>query len=263
MRQEERIIKEFQRLYGQKDLMVAIDRVSFKFPGQGETEFIHWDSNPYEWLNEPYEGYQGFLALSSTSFFAVPRTHTIAFREEFIKHYPATSRKDQYLIRKNADPLKLQNKVVEYKLEPGDLVIWSNRLLHEARKNKSQTIRYGYYITYFPHDQPHPTVIKQYKNKKLDWKDDRIRSYEEGKNPTFFPSGTEVRLWARASLMYHPDKLNKFCEMFTTGSEIYVYKSGVKKGKTVKLPIEWNPKELGFYEPPPLSEVGRKLLGYE
>lgn len=262
IRQEERIVDIFRSLYGQKDLMVAIDRVSFKFPGQGETEFIHWDSNPFEWPNEPYEGYQGFLALSSTSFFAVPGTHTEAFREEFIKNYPPISRKDQYLIKKNADPLNLQKKVVEYKIEPGDLVIWSNRLLHEARKNKTRTIRYGYYITYFPHGQPHPTVLKQYKKKKIDWLADRIHSYETGMNPRFFPSGTEVRLWPRANLMYHPERLNEFCSMFTEGSETYTYKTGAKKGEQVSLPVEWNPRNLGIYEPPLLTDLGRELLGY-
>lgn len=262
VRQEENIVNAFRQAYGQENLMVAIDRVSFKFPGQGETEFIHWDSNPYEWPNEPYEGYQGFLALSKTSFFAVPNTHTMSFREEFIENYPPVSRKDQYLVKKNQDPLNLQKKVVEYSLESGDLVIWSNRLLHEARKNTTNTIRYGYYITYFPHGQPHPTVLQQYKKKKIDWLNDRIHSYETGMNPRFFPSGTEVKLWPKANLMYHPDKLNNFCDMFICGNEIYIYKTGSKKGQTVKLPIEWNPRELGFYKPPHLTDLGKKLLGY-
>lgn len=135
------------------ELMVAFDRISFKFKGHGESEFTHWDSNPFHWKDEEYEGMQGLVALCDTSFFAVPGTHTNKFRRRFVKAYKESNRPDQYYVTKDNDPFGLQDQVVEYKLKKGDWVPsgWSNRLLHEARKNTSDRIRYGYYITYFPY----------------------------------------------------------------------------------------------------------------
>ena len=73
VRQNPYIASIFANILETKELMVAIDRVSFKYPGQGENEFEHWDSNPWFWPEEEYEGVQGILALSETSFYAVPK----------------------------------------------------------------------------------------------------------------------------------------------------------------------------------------------
>lgn len=201
IRQDPRIVDIFSQILDTDELMVALDRVSFKYPGMGENEFCHWDSNPFFWDEEEYESVQGIIALSDTSFFAVPGTHTKEFQKEFTSQYPATTRRDQYFVLEEHDPLKLRSKVVEYPLRAGDLVIWSNRLLHEARINKKDTIRYAYYLTYFPHGRPPPTVVKAYKSKKIDWKQDRIASYTTGRNPLFYPSGTKIELYSKQVYM--------------------------------------------------------------
>lgn len=274
MRQSETVIAPFRQIYSDilktdnPKLMVAIDRVSFKFPGQGTTEFCHWDSNPFYW-QESTEELQGIVALCDTSFFAVPGTHTDEFRQEFIDKYPKSTRKDQYLVYEhdsegnNTNPMGLRKRVVEYKLQKGDLIIWSNRLLHEARKNKTKLVRYAYFITYFPHGNPSPTVKNSsvYKKNDTDWLSDRISSYENGTNPLLFPSGTEVSLYAKMHLMSHPHILNNFCAKFTIGSTKYTYQDGKKKGTVVNLPIGWNPLTEGLYVPPTLTAVGRELLG--
>lgn len=264
-------------------VLVSLDRVSLKFPGQGETEFCHWDSDPFSWPEEPYEGMQGILSLSNTSFRAVPRTHTEEFRQRFIALYPQGKRKDQYHVLSQHDPLGLRKSVREYPLRPGDYVVWSNRLLHEARINRTSFVRYGFFIQYIPaHLGPAPAVLDAHRPKKIvgkgkrkdksadappepddalhAWYRDRQRSYETGGNPHTFPSGTTISLYSQRSLMSHPQSLDTFCAMFTTPPTPYTYKTGKKKGQVVNLPSGWNPLEEGSYTPPPLSELGQYLL---
>lgn len=255
-RQDPVIVSVYQKLLEHEDIKVYYDRVSFKMPGQGETEFTHWDSNPWSWPQEEYEGVQGILALSNTTFRAVPRTNTEQFRKEFISKYPKPKRHDQCHVSKDHDPMKLQDKVQTYRVNKGDLVVWSNRLLHEARINKTKKIRYAYFINYFPKGNPNPNMTTSYKKAKINFENDRKISLETGSNPAFFPSGTSIRLYAKSHLMYHPQKLNEFCELFTTGCEDYTYKSGKKKDTTVQIPTTWNVS----YIKPTLTSLGKSLI---
>lgn len=262
IRQSPSIASIFANLLGTDELMVAIDRTSFKYPGQGESEFEHWDSNPWFWPEEPYEGVQGIVSLSHTAFFAVPGSNTEEFRKEFISKYKYSRNKNEYRIDKTDDPMKLFGKAVRYELAPGDLVIWSSRCLHQAKKNTSKKIRYAYFITYFPRNNPQPAVLDGHAKKKVDFLEDRLNSYKTGKNPIFFPSGIEIRLYSRRAYMGWPDKLNKFCDMFTTGCEERTYgEKAAKAGQKVRVPMEWNPLEMGIYTPPKLTKLGKYLLG--
>ena len=153
-------------------------------------------------------------------------------------------------------------KAVQYKLSPGDLVIWSARCLHQAKKNTTNKVRYAYFITYFPRGKPQPAVLEGYTKKGIDFLDDRIESYKTGKNPTFFPSGIEIRLYSRMAYMMHPHVLDKFCNLFTEGCKEVEYGAGSKKaGQKVNIPTEWNPLDLGIYKPPKLTKLGKYLLG--
>lgn len=265
-RQDPVIYSVFSKLFGTKDILTTFDRLSFKFPGQGETEFTHWDSNPWEWPTEKAEQIQGILALSKTSFRAVPETHTLAFQKKFIKKYPLPTRHDQYHVTAKHDPFGLRSKVETYPLDVGDLVVWSNRLLHEARKNTTKKIRYAMFLSYYPRAVPPEGMVESYSKAKVDIMKDRKQSFCTGKNPMFHPSGTKVGLYARSHIMYHPEVLNKFCKMWlpeAKGCKDYTYKSGKKKGTTIQIPIEWNPRELGIYTPPKLTEIGVQVLGFE
>jgi len=262
IRQQPKIVDIFSKLLGCEKVMVGLDRISFKYPGQGLTEFVHYDSNPFLWPEEEYESIQGIVALSDTSFFAAPGTHTMAFQKEFITKYPKTNRKDQYFIEKAHDPMELRDKVIEYKLNKGDLVIWSNRLLHEARINKRNNVRYAHFITYLPYGRPPPTVVKAYQAQKVDYVKDRLESYRTGKTPLCYPSGTKIELFSKQVFMYFPNKLNEFCARFLDeASEERTYQSGKKQGQKVRVPINYSPKDLGNYSPPPLTDLGKQLLG--
>jgi hypothetical protein len=265
IRQNPMIVDIARRLLGAEKLMVTLDRVSFKARGQVETEFTHWDSNPFYWKDSKDLGIQGIVALCKTSFWAVPRTHTNKFRDEFVCLYPKTDRPDQYFVTKDHDPMDLQSKIVEYKLEAGDFIFWSEGTLHEARINSSPKIRYAYFISYFKYDQPAPAVLKYYSKHEDDpvaaFREDRIKSYNTGCNPQTFPSGTEIKLYAKSHIMYHPEVPDNFCKKMTAGCEEFTYKSGKKKGTTIQVPVNYEPLGLGIYKAPKLSKLGRELLG--
>lgn len=261
-RQNPLFVNIARTLLGEDDILASIDRTSFKATGQGENEFTHWDSNPFTWPDEECEGIQGLLALSDTCFYAVPKTHTEKFRQKFIENYPRGKRQDQYHVTKVHDPLQLQSKVQKYTLRKGDWIIWSNRLLHEAKINTSSKIRYAYFISYFPKGKSQAAVKKYYDKAGVDEIEDRIYSYNTGANPRVFPSGTEISLYAKVHMMYHPEVLDKFCDRFIPAvSQDYTYKSGAKKGRVVRLPVNYEPKSLGLYTPPALSDLGREMLG--
>jgi hypothetical protein len=261
IRQSPYIASIFANILGTDKIMVNLDRTSLKFPGQGTTEFIHWDTNPFYWQEEISEGVQGILALSDTSFFAVPGTNSDKFRNEFVKKYPKIADKSEYKIDPNNDPMRLQDKIKEYRLEKGDMVIWSSRLLHSAKKNTGKKIRYAYFISYFIRDQ-YPLAVKDwYSRNGIDPIDDRLESFYTGKNPMLFPSGIPIRLYSKMSWMCHINNLTEFSLKFKYGYKDDRHKSGKKAGEIFKVPIEWNPLEMGFYTPPKLTKLGKYLLG--
>ncbi len=263
-RQDKVIVSVFQNLLGQDDIEVTLDRVSFKFPGQGETEFAHWDSDPWLWPDEPYEGLQGMLSLSQTSFKCMPGSNSDAFREEFIQQYHPSKRHDQYFIEESHDPMNLRKQIQSYPLGIGDLVVWSNRLLHEARKNDTDRIRYTFFISYYPKGSPNMESMRYYREQGVDYYEDRRQSYDTGKNPLTFPSGYPVRLYSMRAWTTGAATLPKFCNMFKDDCGLCneeEYKSGKKKGQTHPIVVQWDPIELGLYTPPPLTELGEKILG--
>lgn len=311
-RQDHVIVSAFGALLDTRDLEVTLDRVSFKFPGQGMTEFTHWDSNPWTWPQEEYEGIQGILALSNTTFRGVPKTHTEKFRAEFIGKYPRSRRTDQYHVggdmtledalsyaisndltvperitkekkgdyfkrvvsflkgeretfnHTNFDPMELRNQVVDYSVEPGDVVVWSNRLLHEARMNKTDQIRYAMFLSYYPAGKINPEVRRVYEKSGVDYYEDRLHSYKTGMNPLAFPSGTLINLYPKLAWMCAAKTLTRFCDMWQPDAKACVdraFESGKKKGTSHPIVVEWNPRDLGFYTPPKLTDVGVKLLG--
>lgn len=46
VRENPKVVNTFRKVYNRDKLMVAIDRISFKLPGQGETEFCQWPFRP-------------------------------------------------------------------------------------------------------------------------------------------------------------------------------------------------------------------------
>lgn len=61
--------------------------------------------------------------------------------------------------------------------------------------------------------------------------------------------------------MYHPNKLNEFCDKFTSGWCEYTYKSGKKKELIVKLPDMVKMRAATPWKKAILTDLGKELLG--
>ncbi len=205
-------------------LWCSIDRVSIKPPGMGDdNEFYHWDSDPWHWDNDKYVGLQGMLSLSdNTKFTLFTGTHTMEFRDLLIDRNngidPNNEKKKLWISKGdkgNVEPMiKLSKsayptldkckKVIN--LGKGDLIIWSNRLMHLASKNTSDYMRYAQYIQFDPAGRcrvndntlinQNPDLLPQgdidallttYRYKSII--NDRIYSYLTGKMPYTYPGG--------------------------------------------------------------------------
>ena len=293
-RTDPNIFVKFAQLLGTHKIWANIDRLSFKMPNKGSVEFTHWDSDPWFWDQQKYKPLQGLLSLSETSFFCYPQSHTPEFAEEFKQKYPYLAPKKNrqrtmvMLDPKMPDPMNLHQNMVEFKISPGDLVIFSNRCLHEARQNTKKSIRYLQYLSYEPagnnqnqelfgkcgtkkvlyqayQKNSKNTILSPYQYEIYD----RIRSYNTGMNPIYFSSGEKITYFPRRYLALFPDRLNDFCSRFKEESgavKPYQFKSGKRKGEKVMVPSSFDPRlvingnEI-LYQKYPLGFYGKRLLG--
>ena len=280
-RQNPNIFVKFAQLLNNYKIWATLDRVSVKLPGKGNVEFCHWDSDPWFWNKQEYEPLQGILSLSDTSFFCSPGSHTLDFSKKFQKNYeylkPKNNKKRDYvsLNKKYPDPLNLSNSIKEYKLKKGDLLIFSNRLLHESRQNNSNKIRYVQYISFEPARNNQNNIYKnknkieeKYIKKNISEVKDRIDSFLTGKNPLYLPSGCNMNIFSNNYITFHSDLLNTFSNRFnkillTT----YRYKSGKNKNKEIQIIHNYDSSQIildnnePFYKPFKLNFYGKRILG--
>ena len=282
-RQEPNIFVKFAQLLNNYKIWCTLDRVSVKLPGDGSSEFCHWDSDPWFWESQKYEPLQGILSLCDTHFFCCPGTHTINFSKKFQKYYeylkPEGNNKRDYVSLKKGkpDPLNLCQSMKKFKLESGDLLIFSNRLLHESKQNLSNKIRYVQYISFEPARNDQNQQIYNNDNHKLTTKyeknniteiQDRIDSFNSGRNPLYLPSGCNMKIFSNNYLIFHSNLLNNFSNRFNKVLlKKYKYKSGKNKGKEIDVIYNYNSSKIitndgnPFYTPFKLNKYGKKLLG--
>lgn len=283
-----------------KKLWCSLDRISVKPPGMGDQDsFYHWDSDPWYWDDDKYVGLQGMLSLSNESSFTLFRTtHSLKFRDKFIDRKRGLGRnhskkpnwvklgeigkKEAMIIIDPALQSKLDHLKQVISLDKGDLIIWSNRLLHLASKNKSDFMRYAQYIQYDPAgcclkngkyinqnpeifpDGDRPEIIDGYRKLGLDIHDvdDRIRSFNSGKKPLLLPGGGRTpnvpEIWksqfkhlnTRYALRFkdNPEnptrKINKYKKSKQIDEEGKYYDKLLKEKVYPYEMIEWDPKKV-------------------
>jgi len=241
LRQDPSLYKLFTHLLGDKDLRVNIDRYKAKLPGTGEREFCHWDSNPWKWDHKT-TNVQGIFALTPIEFVCVPNTHTEEFAKKFKEQYKDKVQPDTLtLLNPEDDPMELNKKEEIFKVPSGYFVIWSDKLLHSSYPNKTQDIKFALYLSWC---------------RKVDCVlSDQMRaeSYLTGKAPPLQPSGFKFSImptaWVRYTKLaehYH-QRLPVDRREFRTSAE----------GKKYPIITEHVPS---YYIPPPLTELGYRLL---
>ena len=281
-RQNPNIFVKFAQLLKNHKIWCSLDRVSVKLPGNGNSEFCHWDSDPWFWEDQSFEPLQGILSLCDTKFFCCPGTHTIEFSKNFQKNYsylkPTKGKRDYVSLKKGyPDPLKISASMEEFKLNSGDLIIFSSRLIHESKQNMSKKIRYVQYISFEParnnqnnkiYQNNKKRIKEKYENKNIDELKDRIESFSTGKNPLYLPSGCMMNIFSKNYLVFHSKLLNDFSKRFKKDLlQKYKYKSGKNKDKEIDIMYNYNSNQIvlengeKLYIPFKLNYYGKRILG--
>ena len=246
------------------ELWVCVNRPIQKLPCEGEAEFLHWDLDPFAPTTQSHEIQSqrqicGKFACTPSRFVCVAGTHTPEFMRTFGDLYAPLYTNARPNAAKFAldpethDPLALFEKQRVYTVPQGCVVFWHPSLLHGQTKTPpTDPIEFGLYVGYFPagsrqeyQDACGTTEL-----------DDRIGSYTEGRAPKLWPSFDPVH--------YYPKRWQNFPKPLEAQiarrveGHASVTTRVTKSGKTVPHLV---PVPDPLHVPPPLSLVGKRLLG--
>lgn len=172
-RQNPKIVKAFQILFGQDEIVVSRDRYGFMRPTkkQEETEdvstsknWLHWDQNG--WQNADFQSVQGVLTFTnhtetSGGFHCVP-----GFTHEFKKWFEQHSQHEhpngfEGLVEVPLED-QMRKKVRKIICPAGCMIIWDSRIPHGNYPNNSEIeSRAVQYITFSPFDKSKSTFRKE------------------------------------------------------------------------------------------------------
>ena len=148
VRQEPRLYEIFQAVLGSERLWVSMDRVGFKppvsprHPDYDHKGMIHWDADIEKYPDLPFH-VQGVLALTDTEpdmggFQCIPETYQDL--EAFLK-----TQKPEALASRSPDVTGYT--ITHPRLRAGDLLVWTNLLLHGNGHNTSTIPRFCQYVS--------------------------------------------------------------------------------------------------------------------
>lgn len=260
VRQSEALYSIACALTGRTEQWVDINRSIQKLPGQGETEFLHWDCNPFALDDHKECSVQGKACYTPSRFVGVLGSHTPDFHEKFraayAEHYPNTPHSAPKFALDHAkpDPMKLITAQREFAVPAGCVILWSSRLLHgQVKTPKSAGIEYGCYVGYM-----RPVDRAAYRTKAgVCELDDRLQSFDEGRAPVLWPSLDPIHYYPKRFMNFARPLLNRIA-MMPPGHSTISTRVVKKSGKVVPHLV---PKRASPYTPPKLDELGMKLLG--
>lgn len=266
IRQDPQVYQVFAELLGQKELYTELNRPKMVLPGEGDEELCHWDADPFHWDNDGRADTLGFHCLVAfsdlTTVFSTETTWTKEWVTRFRELYaPLRNAEPQAKVHiKDHDPLNLRDKWQYIKVPAGSIIIWSNKLLHSSYKNTSDQIIYGMY-----HGYQKAEDRKEMANPELglNQTEDRLRAYKTGQMPYKYPSGDKTHYiparWQNFPKIVasYQRRLPQDCEQ---AQQTRILQYGPNKGKVV--PFMYEPLPVG-YHPPPLSDLGKRLMGIE
>lgn len=264
IRQDPRLYELATKLTGTGDLWVDINRSIQKLPGQGEDEFLHWDMNPFLAARsaESVESASvcGKVCYTKSRFVCVPRTHTREFHESFVaayaEYYPNVRESDPKfgLDATKPDPFGLGARKLVVGIERGCAVFWDARLLHgQVKTPLGDPVEYGCYLGYFRAGS-RPEYARAC---GVDELEDRLASYAHGRAPKLWPSFDPIQFYPKRFRNF-PKLLQAYIDKMPSDHPSICTRV-TKDGKTVPHLEPW-PVDPA-YTPPPLTELGRKLLG--
>mmetsp|Transcript_14610 Transcript_14610/g.34351 ORF Transcript_14610/g.34351 Transcript_14610/m.34351 type:complete len:479 (+) Transcript_14610:177-1613(+) len=262
LRQSPQLYEIAARLSGNRKLWVDINRSIQKLPGQGDNEFLHWDFNPFneDSHSDPnHVNVSGKVCYTKSRFVAAPGTHTSEFLADFVSKYRAvypdvrTSSPKLGLDPQKADPLELFARRKEFCIPAGCAVLWSDRLLHgQVKTPLTEEVEYGCYIGFLPAGSR--AAYKAVSG--VEELEDRLASYHNGHAPKLWPSLDRIHFYP-ARFKNFPNLLESYLRKMPPDHPMITTRV-TSKGKTVRDLI---PLSVPHYAPPPLSALGKRLLG--
>jgi hypothetical protein len=270
VRSDERLYAIARRLTGVRALWVDINRPILKLPGHGESEFLHWDKDVFhvDFVDVRGGGHggggalQGKVCLTPSRLVCVPRTHTPAFQADFraaygplYPEYGRPGKAKTALVENRHDPLDLRARAVQVVVPAGCAVFWSDQLLHGVTKTplKAPT-EYGFYLGYFPAGARAAYAARA----GIDERDDRMRSYAEGRAPKLWPSLDPIHFYPKRWQNFHP-LVKRRIDKMPPGHPSIGTRVLADGETTVPHLYPWYPATP--YEAPPLTPLAERLLG--
>lgn len=186
-----------------KCVVTTHERVKQQLPGNGQTTLAHFDLDLKELHEQMDQGefelyiIQGkATGLSESTFKCLPGSHTLAFheemREKYKQHYPMNRKSDKFGLRKDLpDPMNLLTSMVEFKMGPGEWLIFDSRLLHgHAKLGIQKPISFGLYLGGILLSAKR--AAKYLKKAGITEERDHLESWKCGKQVTLWPSFDRV-----------------------------------------------------------------------
>lgn len=193
------------------------------FLEQGNSEFIHFDVNPFQRVHESEAqiygtATQGKVMYTDSKFVAVPGTHTAAFYrallDEYGPLYPSFTKKSsadvKLAVSRDKDPWNLWSMARTFKVPAGCMVVWSDRVLHgHSQTPIDKGAEYGMYLGFFgagsraeyvqrsqrimkgiafTDEEARLRQLSPYGLSGITELQDRLRSFECGDAPLMWPS---------------------------------------------------------------------------
>jgi hypothetical protein len=191
---------------------------------------------------------------------ATPEFHA-AFCAAYAPHYAimANTKKGAKfgLDPTKPDPLALRARTAVLEVPAGCAIFWSPWLLHGIKaKPKDEAVEFGMYLGYM-----RAGARAEYQRvAKIDEREDRVRSYHEGRAPVLWPSLDPIH--------YYPARYRNFLKLLQpyvdktrpdyAGLTCRIVMSGQFEGWLVP---DLAPVPDPAHRPTPLTLLGKRLLG--
>lgn len=270
LRQDPRLYRAASAvLGGRTDLWVDVNRSIQLMPGKGDDEFLHWDIPFFFTPYAPDTALGGKVMFNHGGgfFVCVPGSNTAemhaAIRAAYMPLYPEAKPTDAKfgLDPKKPDPLGLIAARRAVRVGRGCGVFWSTRTLHGVQRNPAKTgwIQFGTYVGFYGAGSR-----AEYKRRcGVDETDDRVGSYLEGRAPIMYPSYDRIHYYPFRYQNFPEKQLGPYVAKTRPdwpGLSKRTLQSGPNKGKLVDHMV---PVLDPHYVPPPLTELGERLLGLQ
>jgi hypothetical protein len=173
IRQKESLVRAAKLITGLDKVMVDINRCIQKIPGEGDNEFLHWDTDVGKRMNDSerdqFKSMQGKAMFSDSQFVGVPGSHTPEFFVKFKDTYPVTyaaewkktaiiPKWDVAVTPKNGEggDADVRHLKMTFKIPAGCMIAWSDRLMHGHSKAPNDgAVEWGMYLGYMdPNGRP-------------------------------------------------------------------------------------------------------------